>query len=109
MGSMVIFHYNAKALKDEAAITVMIPNRISQAERKVLFNQLMVEGVYQPAYLIDSEDLDVAFDCGNGYAPTGVNVTVLPNTCHTSTSVGDIVVVNGVKKMLIMPLGFEEI
>lgn len=77
MGSMVIFHYNAKALKDEAAITVMIPNRISQAERKVLFNQLMLDGIYQPAYLIDSEDLDVAFDCGNGYAPTGVNVTVL--------------------------------
>lgn len=109
MGSMVIFHYTTKAISGDDAIKLMMPNTMAQPERKEFFNRLMLDGLYQPAYLIDSDNLDVAFDCGNGYAPTGVNVTVLPNTAHTSTSVGDIVVVNGTKKMLIMPLGFEEI
>ncbi len=109
MGSMVIFHYTTKALTEDTAINVMLPNRLSQAERKEFFTKLMLDGVYQPAYVIQSDDLNVAFDCGNGYGPEGVECLALPNTAHTSTSVGDIVVVNGTKKMLIMPLGFEEI
>lgn len=109
MGSMVIFHANHRQLSDEQTINVMLPNRISADERKAFFTKLMLDGFYQPAYLINSDDLDVAFDCGNGYEPTGVEVTVLPNNAHTSTSVGDIVVVNGAKRMLVMPTGFEEI
>lgn len=109
MGSMVIFHYTTKAVQGEDAIKLMMPNTMPQPERKEFFNRLMLDGFYQPAYVIQSDDLDVAFDCGNGYAPAGVECLALPNTAHTSTSVGDIVVVNGTKRMLVMPLGFEEI
>ncbi|MCK9532763.1 MAG: hypothetical protein M0R77_19950 [Gammaproteobacteria bacterium] len=109
MGSMVIFHYTSRELQGEDAINVMMPNRISQPERQEMFNRLMLDGYYQPAYVIQSDDLDVAFDCGNGYPPAGIECLAIPNTAHTSTSVGDIVVVNGTKKMLVMPLGFEEI
>lgn len=109
MGSMVIFHYTTQAVKGDDAIKLMMPNTMPQPERKEFFNRLMMDGFYQPAYVIQSDDLDVAFDCGNGYVPAGVECLALPNTAHTSTSVGDIVVVNGTKKMLIMPLGFEEI
>lgn len=108
MGSMVIFHYNAKALKDEQIMNVMMPFRIPATERSNFFRTLMLDGHYQPAYVIESNDLDVAFDCGNGYPPAGINVIELP-TSHKSTSVGDIVVVDGAKLMVVMPMGFEEI
>lgn len=109
MGSMIIFHANHRQLNDEQTINVMLPSRMTADERQTFFRKLLRDGVYQPAYHIDNDRLDVAFDCGNGYAPTGVNVTVLPNTAHTSTSVGDIIIVNGLQRMLVMPMGFEEI
>ena len=110
MGSMVIFHYLAgNPIDTDELMNVMMPMRFADYTRADYFNQLMLAGKYVPAYVIQSDDLAVAFDCGNGCAPEGVEVTVLPNTAHTSTSVGDIVVVNGNRKMLVMPLGFEEI
>lgn len=110
MGSMVIFHYNNN-LTDDQLINVMMPGRLNGCgARASFFNLLMSQGHYSPAYVINCDDLDVAFDTGNGYAPAGVEYIEVPkDNCHTSTSVGDIVVINGTKKMLVMPSGFEEI
>lgn len=107
MGSMVIFHCNYSALNDQV-MDVILPIRKSTEERKLFFRNLMLDGFYDPAYVIQSDDLDIAFDCGNGYVPKGVECVSLPSS-HTSTNVGDIVVVNGSKMMLVMPVGFEEI
>lgn len=109
MGSMVIFHYNNN-LPEKELFSVMMPNRISDDARSRYFVNLMLNGYYSPAYVINSDDLNVAFDTGNGYAPAGVEYIDVPrDNCHTSTRVGDIIVINGYKRMLVMPTGFEEI
>ena len=109
MGSMVIFHYTNN-LTEEEILNVMLPNRIADDVRGDHFRQMMLDGKYVPAYVIESDDLDIAFDVGNGYPPADVSFQKLVNGgCHTSTSVGDIIIINGVKRMLVMPMGFEEI
>ena len=110
MGSMVIFHYLAgNPIDTDEMMNVMMPMRFADYARADYFNQLMLDGKYVPAYVIQSDDLAVAFDCGNGYVPKGTECLELTNASHKSTSVGDIVVVNGTRKMLVMPVGFEEI
>lgn len=109
MGSMLIFHYNHNKLTDAEMLSVMMPDRLSAEVRKDFFNTLFNNHAYKPAMAVASDDLNIAFDCGNGYGPENIACIRLSEDVHSSTSVGDIVVINGEKKMLVMPTGFEEI
>ncbi len=61
---------------------------------------------YTDVATIDTVDLDVAFDCANGYGPSDVEVVDLQR--HYSASVGDVFRLDG-KFYQIMSEGFEEV
>lgn len=109
MGSMVIFHY-VNNMSEEEIINTMMPSRIGNEDAiKAFFQAQMLAGKYMPAYVVQSNDINIAFDVGNGYGDDCVFTKIENRNIHTSTSVGDIIIVDGARRYVVMPMGFQEI
>lgn len=106
--ALIINHFNHTTATADDSIHVMMPTRLQNQDRRAFFQDLLLAGRYTPAYAVDTDDLSVAFDTGNGYAPKDVKWIRFPGA-QRSTSVGDIIQQGDGKWMLVMPTGFEEI